>query len=347
MGQDRKMKVVAQTKPERSASMTRQQVKEIILRDLPAILERDRQVREFILRLVREQAAGKQETESRFDRVLEEIRRDREEQTRKWEEQAQRWHENQQTLERDREEQTRKWEEQAQRWHENQQTLERDREEQRRRWEEQEQKWRENQQTLERDREEQTRKWEEQNQKWRENQQTLERDREEQQRRWEEQEQKWRENQQEIRQMLQYIQRVDHRIDTTIGALGARWGLYAEQSFRSALKGILEDLFNIRVVNVIEFDEQGQVFGRPEQVELDIVVKDDLLIICEIKSSISKPDMYVFERKARFYERRHDRKADRLLAISPMVDPQAQAMAKELGIQVCSRAEEVAPATFG
>jgi hypothetical protein len=140
---------------------------------------------------------------------------------------------------------------------------------------------------------------------------------------------------------------VDHRIDTTIGALGARWGLYAEQSFRSALKGILEDLFNIRVVNVIEFDEQGQVFGRPEQVELDIVVKDDLLIICEIKSSISKPDMYVFERKARFYERRHDRKADRLLAISPMVDPQAQAMAKELGIQVCSRAEEVAPATFG
>ena len=67
--------------------VTERQVKAIILRELPAIVERDRQVRDLILRLAQEQFADKRETESRFDRVLEELRRDREEQARKWDEQ--------------------------------------------------------------------------------------------------------------------------------------------------------------------------------------------------------------------------------------------------------------------
>ncbi len=44
--------------------------------------------------------------------------------------------------------------------------------------------------------------------------------------------------------------------------------------------------------------------------------------------------MYAFERKARFYERRHDKKANRLLVISPMVDARAREVAKKLGIEV-------------
>jgi len=59
-----------------------------------------------------------------------------------------------------------------------------------------------------------------------------------------------------------------------------------------------------------------------------------LLLICELKSSIDKAGMYAFERKARFYERRHDKKANRLLVISPMVDARAREVAKKLGIEV-------------
>jgi len=46
--------------------------------------------------------------------------------------------------------------------------------------------------------------------------------------------------------------------------------------------------------------------------------------------------MYFFERKARFYERRHDRKADRLIVISPMIEKSAEKFAKELGIETYS-----------
>ena len=169
----------------------------------------------------------------------------------------------------------------------------------------------------------------------------LRRDREEQSRRWDEQGRKWYENQKVINQTLQEIQALSRKHDSTIGALGARWGLYAEQSFRSALKAILEESFAVEVQNVTEFDEAGYVFGHPDQVELDIIIKDGLLIICEIKSSMSRSDVYAFGRKVEFYEQGHQQKATRKLVISPMVDEYAQRVAKQLGIEVYSYAEAV------
>ena len=246
------------------------QIKQIIRRELPAIMREDVEMQQFILHLARTQFADKMETESRFDRQLDELRRDREEQSRKWDE-------NQEALRRDREEQSRKWDE--------------------------------NQEALRRDREEQNRKWDE--------------------------------NQKVINQMLQEIQGLSRKHDSTIGALGARWGLYTEQSFRSALKAILEESFAVEVQNVTEFDETGYVFGHPDQVELDIIIKDGLLIICEIKSSMSRSDMYTFGRKVEFYEQEHQQKATRKLVISPMVDEYAQRVAKKLEIEVYSYAEAV------
>jgi len=200
--------------------------------------------------------------------------------------------------------------------------------------EEQSRKWDENQEALRRDREEQSRKWDE-------NQEALRRDREEQSSRWAEQDAKWADNQKVINQMLQEIRVLSRKHDSTIGALGSRWGLHTEQSFRSALKAILEDSFAVEVQNVTEFDEAGYVFGHPDQVELDIIIKDGLLIICEIKASMSRSDVYTFGRKVEFYEQEHQRKATRKLVISPMVDEYAQRVAKKLGIEVYSYAEAV------
>ena len=219
--------------------MEDQQLRQLILRELPDILQRDPEVQELVVRLARQHFAGKTETESRFDRLLDELRRDREEQTHKWEE-----------------------------------------------------------------------------------------------------------NQQTLRQMMDAIQALSRKHDSTIGALGARWGLSAEQSFRNALQGILQGTFGVQVVNVVEYDDAGQVFGHPDQVELDLIIKNGELIICEIKSSMSKGDMYLFERKARFYEQKHQRTASRLIAISPMVDKAARSVAARLGIQVYSYAEDVDPSVF-
>jgi hypothetical protein len=129
--------------------------------------------------------------------------------------------------------------------------------------------------------------------------------------------------------------------DRSIGALGARWGMQSERSFRNALAGILEKNFGVEVLNINEYDEQGEVFGRPDQIELDVIIKNGLLPICVLKSSIDKADMHIFERKARFYESRHKRKADRLIVILPMIDPKAQKLADRLGIDTYSDSEEI------
>ena len=127
----------------------------------------------------------------------------------------------------------------------------------------------------------------------------------------------------------------------SIGALGARWGMMSEEAFRSGLRGILEGTFGVEVINSNEWDESGEVFGRPDQIELDLIVIDGMLILCEIRSSLSKGDIYTFERKTRWYEKRHSRVADRRMVISPMVDKRALKAAHELGIEVYSYAEDV------
>jgi hypothetical protein len=128
-----------------------------------------------------------------------------------------------------------------------------------------------------------------------------------------------------------------------IGALGARWGLQSEKAFRDALAGILEQSFGVQVVNVNvnEYDDQGEVFGRPDQVELDVIIKNGLLLICELKSSIDKAGMYIFERNARFYEKRHQRTANRLIVISPMIDARARKVAERLDIETYGDSTEV------
>ena len=169
----------------------------------------------------------------------------------------------------------------------------------------------------------------------------LRQDREEQRRKWDENQRQWQENDKRLDQMLQEIKRLGNKHDSTIGALDARWGLYTEQSFRSALQGILQDSFQVQVVSITEYDDQGEVFGRPEQIELDLIIQNGTLIIAEIKSSMSKPDMYSFMKKVMFYEKRHQRQATRKLVISPMVHPAALTVAQNLGIEVYSYAEDV------
>ncbi len=180
---------------------------------------------------------------------------------------------------------------------------------------------------LKRNREEDRRKWEEQNKKWEE---------------WKvEDTKKWEEQNKENKRLHVEIMAQSKKFDRTIDAIGARWGMQSERAFRNALAGILEENFGVEVLNIQDYDETGEVFGRPEQIELDIIIKNGLLLICELKSSMSKSDIFVFERKAHFYEKRHQRKANGLLVISPMVEARAMQVAEKLGIKVYSDSSEV------
>ena len=350
--------------------MNAESLKEAIKRELPELLREDPELRAFILEVTRREYAEREETRDRFYDILNELRREREERARAWEEykqardrewreymagEAAKWEEQKRKDEehnRKWDEQNQKWEEQNQKWEEQNSKWEEQRVEQNRKWDEQNDKWKEQNRKWEEQRVEQNRKWDEQNDKWKEQNRKWEEQRVEQNRKWDEQNQKWAELR--VEQNLKWeeagkrfdklheeIMAQAQKHDRSIGALGSRWGMQSEKAFRDALAGILEKSFGVQVVNVNDFDDQGEVFGRPEQVELDVIVKNGLLLICELKSSIDKAGMYMFERKARFYEKRHQRTADRLLVISPMIDARAQKVAERLGIETFGDSTDV------
>jgi hypothetical protein len=288
--------------------MTNPEITRAIQEALPELIASDPSVRDFVLRTVSNYYADKEETQSRFDRILADMQRDREEQNRKWEEDSRRW-----------EESNRKWEESNRKW---------------------EEQTRENR-AIYAEIQEQNRKWEEDSRRWEEQTRENRALRAEFQEESRKSQERWEEQTRENQVMLAEIQDQKRRYDSTIGALGARWGLYSEASFRNALRGILEESFGVQVLNITDFDESGEVFGRPDQIELDLIIKNGQVIICEIKSSFSKSDMYIFSRKVEFYQKRHERPVTRKLVISPMVDDRALPIAEDLGIEVYSYADSV------
>ena len=229
-----------------------QNLRELVRRELPAWLREDPEFRDWLLAVTRSEFADRRETESRFDRVLDELRRDREAQERKWDAQ--------------------------------------------------------------------NRKWDAQNRK---------------------SDEKWAEQVAENHRLHAEVMAMADRLDRKIGALGARWGLLSETAFRDGLAAILEKSFGVEVININDYDDEGFVFGRPDQVELDILIKNGLLIACEIKSSMDKAGLYSFSRKVDFYERKHQRKADRRLVITPFLDPRAAGLPEKLGIEVYADPKQV------
>jgi hypothetical protein len=252
-------------------------IKAIIQEQLPIIIAEDPSIRDFILRTVSEYYAPKQETESKFDRILAELQRDREEQARKWDE---------------------------------------------------------NNRRLDDFIHQQNQKWDENNRKWEENSRRLDD-------LIYQQNQKWWEQHRQNQETLAEIKKLHKKYDSAIGALGSRWGLYSEASFRNALAGILQESFGVEVLNLNDYDQDGIVFGRPDQVEIDVIIKNGLVIVCEIKSSIDKAGMYIFDRKVEFYQQHYHRQVNRKIVISPMVDSRALPVAQNLGIEVYSYAEDV------
>ncbi len=261
--------------------LSSQEIKHIIMEELPHMLKTDPDVRRYVLNITQDRYADKERTEDRIDRILDELKRDREENQKKWAE-------HQKASDK-------KWAENQKKWAEHQKASDK--------------KWAENQK------------------KWTEHQKASDK--------------KWAENQRILEEMLASIKTLEQQQASSIGALGARWGLHSEAAFRNGLKAILEESFGVKVERYEDFDYDGTVFGRPDQIELDVLVFNRTVILCEIKSSMGRSQMYTFWRKRQFYEKKHDRTVDRALVISPMVEDRAEHIAKELGIEVYSWADAV------
>ena len=131
------------------------------------------------------------------------------------------------------------------------------------------------------------------------------------------------------------------KVDSHLGALGARWGLMAESAFRNGLADILAREAGLKVVRYHKMDTKGFVFGRPDQVEIDVVVQNGEHTLIEIKSSTSRQEVHNFARKVAFYEKEEGVKARRMIIISPMFGPRAIELAGDLGIETFTSVYDV------
>lgn len=142
-----------------------------------------------------------------------------------------------------------------------------------------------------------------------------------------------RKGQMQHEQTLSDHRRAIWRLEARIGALGRRWGMESEATFREAMYRLLAPLGYI-VERFVMQDEEGVVFGRPDQVEIDLLIRNDEVIAAEIKASVSKSDVAVFLRKLEFVERVLKRTVTKRVIISPFIDDDATRFAQDAGIEV-------------
>ena len=139
-------------------------------------------------------------------------------------------------------------------------------------------------------------------------------------------------------EIMKRLEEHDKRLEElSIGlrALGARWGIMAEESFRNAMKGIVEKYFDGKISKWEYYDSEGIVYGYPSMVEVDIVIKDKVHILVEIKSSVHRGDVIELYRIAELYNREVGVKP-RIAIVSPYIDSDAVKLSEKLGIETYS-----------
>ena len=124
------------------------------------------------------------------------------------------------------------------------------------------------------------------------------------------------------------------RLGDRISALGARWGLTAEEVFRESLREFLQNYFKVaRIEKWEHYDEEGLVYGHPSVVEADLIIKDKVHYLVEVKSSTSKGDVSELYRIGILYEKKTGVRPQ-LVIITCFIDERAKRVAEKLGIKV-------------
>ena len=316
---------------------SKEEIKRFIYEELPRIIREHPEVKVELWNILSGVFAPKEEAEDRFEKLLKEIQKQREESNKRFEEHQRRFEEYQKRFEEHdrkfntlwaevralREEANRRFEEHQKRFEEHQ-----------KRFEEHDRKFNTLWSEVRALREEANKRFEEHDKKFNALWAEVRALREESNRRFEE-------HQKRFEEMLKEIRRVDRRIDRTIGALGARWGISTEHTFREAMRSVIEDISGLKVERYLKYDTEGKVFGRPDQVELDLVIHDGMVWIMEIKSSISKSEVYTFFRKVEFYKEKEGKEVKRRIIVSPMIEPSAMDVIKDLGIEYFTYPEDM------
>mgnify|MGYP001770702498 CR=1 FL=1 len=146
----------------------------------------------------------------------------------------------------------------------------------------------------------------------------------------------------EVKRAQDELRREIRQISTKLDALGARWGVLSEDAFREGVRELLREAGYV-VEKWLHYDGDGYVYGYPSEVELDVVVKDGIVMAVEITSSLRRTDLYAIKRKTELYERVTGKRVDRVVAITPYISDRnpsyVKAMAERMGVKIITPEE--------
>ena len=134
-------------------------------------------------------------------------------------------------------------------------------------------------------------------------------------------------------QLIEGLQRELAKNTRALTALGARWGLIAEEAFREGMRGVVEEILGGVVERWECFDEAGEVYSHPSRVEVDLVIRNGRHVLVEVKSSVSSGDVSELWRIGRLYERKTGIRPE-LVIVSPYIDRRAREAARKMGVRV-------------
>jgi len=120
----------------------------------------------------------------------------------------------------------------------------------------------------------------------------------------------------------------------TVAAIAHRFGVMTEESFREAMKYVVEEVLGTaKVERWVYRDSEGIVYGYPSMVEIDLVVRDTEHILVEVKSRVDRSDVRELHRIGELYEKVVGVKP-RMLIIGGFVEQRAYEAAEALNVEV-------------
>jgi len=144
-------------------------------------------------------------------------------------------------------------------------------------------------------------------------------------------------NEQELVRLREDMVKGFELMNRHINALGARWGLMSEESFRDALRGLLGRELDLWAERWVYSDVEGCVYGYPSMVEVDVALHDEKTILIEVSSHVRASDVAAFKRKAEFYEKVTGKKPSRLLMVTPYAEDDAKEACGRIGVELYTK----------
>ncbi len=142
---------------------------------------------------------------------------------------------------------------------------------------------------------------------------------------------------QAIKDLAVAVNKVDIKIDT----VGARWGIFAESTIRNTLRELLTKHLDVEeVVEWKVYDKDGVVFGYPQDIQIDFLIKNGEEFLGEIKSSAGSADVSVLSRKAKFYTQITG-KNPKVLLVAVSINEECRKSCEKLNIQIITHEEIV------